>query len=123
MQDGWTFEDSTLKDFGLVYVPDSCKTKSCNVHFVFHGCGASAQPFATKMGYNEFAATNDIIMVYPDSKCWGYSGTVTDDKAFTRDGMMPKTIMSMVDRVTSSGPEESETFAEFVAGTLSYFLQ
>ena len=60
------------------------------------------------MGYNEFAATNDIIMVYPDSKCWGYSGTVTDDKAFTRDGMMPKTIMSMVDRVTSSGPEESE---------------
>ena len=62
-------------------------------------------------------------MVYPDSQCWGYSNTLDDDKAFTRDGMMPKTIMSMVKRVTSSGPEESETFAEFVAGTLSYFLQ
>ena len=90
---------------------------------MFHGCGASAEPFATKMGYNEFASTNDIIMVYPDSKCWGYNGTITDDKAFTYDGMMPKTIMSMVTRVTTANPDESETFAEFVAGTLSYFLQ
>ena len=100
LQDGWTWEETTLKDFGYVYVPHTCKTKSCNVHFVFHGCNADS--FAQKYGYNEFAATNDIIMVYPDSPCWGYIHSVTDDKQFTRDGMMPKTIMSMVERVTST---------------------
>ena len=86
---------------------------------MFHSCGAPSEHFAKDLGYNEFASTNDIIMVYPDSQCWGYNGTATDDKAFTRDGMMPKTIMSMVDRVTSANPEERETLAEFVAGTLS----
>ena len=38
----WKFEDSTFKDFGFVYVPDSCKDKMCHVPFIFHGCGGNA---------------------------------------------------------------------------------
>ena len=45
-------------------------------------------------------------MVFPNSACWGYNGSVEDEKAFTKDGMMPKTIMSMVERVTSTEPSK-----------------
>ena len=103
VQDGWTFDETTLGDFGYVYVPEACQTKSCNLHFAFHGCNASVINFAYNLGYNEFAAANDIIMIYPDSSCWGGSD-LEDDNSLNRDGMLSKTIMSMVDRVTSSSP-------------------
>ena len=108
-----------MKDYGLIYVPDTCKTESCNVHFAFHGCNGNADMFL-HLGYNEFASTNNIVMVYPDSTCWGYNSTVDDDKAFTYDGMMPKTVMAMVDRVTS---DSSEGYAELIAGALAAILQ
>ena len=119
--EGWSFDETTLKDFGYVYVPDTCKAKQCNVHFVFHGCRGDAFG-STHLGYNEFAATNDMIIVYPDSECWGYSDTLADDKAFTKEGMMPKTIMSMVERVTSTG-SEMQGLADSIASTLASFLQ
>ena len=87
---------------------------------MFHGCGGDAFG-STHLGYNEFAATNDMIVVYPDSKCWGYSDTLTDDKAFTKDGMMPKTIMSMVERVTSTDSEK-QRLSDSIASTLASFL-
>ena len=67
VQDDWTFDETTLREFGYVFVPDACQTKSCNVHFAFHGCNAPVETFVYNLGYNEFAATNQIIMVYPDS--------------------------------------------------------
>lgn len=101
--EGWTFEESTFKPAGFIYVPHDCVDEiGCNVHFAFHGCGGNAQSVANTWGYNEFASTNRIIMVYPDSACWGYSNTLTDDLMFTYDGMMPKAIVSMMERVTSS---------------------
>ena len=58
-------------------------------------------------------------MVYPDSECWGYSRTLDDEKAFTHDGMMPKTIMSMVERVTSAGTKRGIEIPKFMlAGPL-----
>jgi len=90
---------------------------------VFHGCGASAKPFTENFGYNEFAATNDIIMVYPDSKCWGYNNTLEDDKAFTKAGMMPTAIMNMVTRVTTDNPDdEAAELAELIAAAFAEFL-
>ena len=119
--EGWTWEESTFSDFGYAYVPKSCNVKrQCNVHFVFHGCNGSPP---LHLGYNEFAAANDIIMVYPDSKCWGYSGTLDDDKAFTYDGMMPTAVMKMVNRVTTPNDPDDKNLADFVASTLASFLQ
>lgn len=105
--EGWTFEQSTLKDQGLIYVPHECEGEQaaqCNVHFAFHGCGGNADSVALHWGYNEFASTNKLIMVYPDSVCWGYNGSLEDDKMFTHEGMMPKTITAMMERVTSGVP-------------------
>jgi poly(3-hydroxybutyrate) depolymerase len=84
-------------------VPHDCVDEiGCNVHFAFHACGGSAQDVANTWGLTEFAATNRIIMVYPDAVCWGYNNTLTDDMMFTYDGMMPKAIVSMMERVTLS---------------------
>jgi len=49
---------------------DNNGAAKCKIHFVMHGCGdyingAYGWDFIKKMGYNEYAATNNIIMVYP----------------------------------------------------------
>jgi len=41
-------------------------------------------------------------MVYPDMYCWGYNNSIDDDKAFTKDGIVPKIVMKMIAKVTSS---------------------
>ena len=71
MPEGWTFEESTLKDFGVIYFPNACNDKKCHIHFAFHGAGEKVNHMG-KFGYNEFAAANDIIMIYPASHSWGY---------------------------------------------------
>lgn len=98
---GWTYEESTFRDFGLIYVPFDCESadSNCNVIFVFHGCGGNAQSMLS-LGFNDYAATNKMIIVYPDSDCWGYSGTLDDKLAYTYQGMMPTAVLGMMNRVT-----------------------
>ena len=50
-------------------------------------------------GYNALGALNDIIMVYPTTRCWDDEG---DEDFNTRDGIIPKALMAMINRVTSS---------------------
>lgn len=71
LPEGWTIEDSTFRD-GMIYVPNDCNDEqsNCNIHFAFHGC-QKARKMAVGNGYNEMAAQNKIIMIYPDAKCWG----------------------------------------------------
>lgn len=60
--------DFSGRSKGYLYVPKDCESIMCKLHFVFHGCGGSPMSLAKK--YNELAALNNIIMVYPDTKCW-----------------------------------------------------
>lgn len=61
-----------LAQKGYVYVPASCRTRGagCAVHVVFHGCLQSADTLNsdivyTRLGYNGWADSNRIIMLYP----------------------------------------------------------
>ena len=56
---------------------------------------------AFELGLNEFASTNKIIMVYPDSECWDNHGSVDEDNFMTKDGLYPRTFMNMIDRLTT----------------------
>lgn len=86
-----------LNDRGYVFVPDSCATKTtgkflgntivkrrhlfllsffsgvtaCRVHIAFHGCkhgdDSVAEAFANDAGYNDVAALNNIVVLYPQS--------------------------------------------------------
>ena len=65
-------------------------------------------------------------MVYPDSKCWGYSNTLNDPKAYTKQGMVPTAVMNMVNRVTSADPSktnEDEELASMLSEAITAFFQ
>ena len=60
-----------LANTGYVYVPASCKTTRCRVHIVFHGCKQYAAAVDDAVynhgGYNKWADTNNIIVLYPQT--------------------------------------------------------
>jgi len=74
----------------------------CSVHFAFHGCGGSAKGFGEYSGYNILGALNNIIMVYPDTRCWDHNRKIDKDYGHTRYGLMPTAIKAMIDRITAS---------------------
>lgn len=58
---------------GFVYVPSSCQSgKRCRLHIAFHGCQQEHErvgdAFVAHAGYNKYAESNDIIVLYPQSK-------------------------------------------------------
>lgn len=80
---------------GWAYVPASCRQEQCRVHIAFHGCkqfpawpyvdgpdGKMGDTFARHAGYNQWADTNHIIVLYPQANslgsnpngCWDWWG-------------------------------------------------
>ncbi len=97
-QTEFTLGVTDMAKTGYVYVPAACAqggAGKCAVHVVFHGCTQSADQVGdmvyAKVGYNEWADSNRIIVLYPqvDAQAnafapgynpegcwdwWGYSG-------------------------------------------------
>jgi hypothetical protein len=78
-----------LHRVGYVYVPHACRQAPCRLHVAFHGCRQSVESvqddFIRDAGYNRWAASNRIVILYPQvtasplnpNGCWdfwGYSG-------------------------------------------------
>ena len=104
--DNWG--DSEWDNKGSIYIPTACESKKCHVHFAFHPCEGSGTLHEYD-GYRELAATNEIILVYPNSYCWNGDGSVPQEsgKWLTRDGLYPAAIKAMICRVTTTASEES----------------
>jgi hypothetical protein len=111
----------------FVYVPADCAAgAACRVHVAVHGCKQSfdniGDEFARHAGYNEWADTNHIIVLYPQTTpsngaapffgitnpeaCWDWWGYLdkdpTDDPHFlTKDGPQILAMKKMIDRLTS----------------------
>ena len=92
-------EGSSLADTGYAYVPESCAGNpgDCRLHVSFHGCRQGKEfiedRFARTAGFNEWAESNRIVVLYPQVNksmmnpqgCWdwwGYTGADYD----RRDG-------------------------------------
>lgn len=117
-------KQTSLNEFGYAYVPRSCLDgKPCRVHIVFHGCrqvynkdpaGIDLEkggiPFGLQMilhaGYNEWANTNHIIVLYPQAQknkvnpngCfdwWGYLAGTKDTYA-TKEAPQMKAVRAMM---------------------------
>ena len=86
---------SEIADTGYAYMPQSCSTstENCRLHIAFHGCLQGAEfvddRFVANAGLNEWAATNRIVVVYPQVESslmnpkgcwdwWGYTGSDYD---------------------------------------------
>ena len=110
-----------LDDEGAVFIPESCVKKgdganeTCRVHVVFHGCRQSREAvddaFMTGAGYNRWAASNSLIILYPQiSKsavnprgCWDWWG-YTGPEFLTRDAPQIKAVRAMLERLVQETP-------------------
>lgn len=79
-----------------LYIPTACKQgQRCKLHIALHGCLQSedlmGDAFYTQSGYNAWAESNKIVVLYPQAKVWignpqgcwdwwGYSGEHYADK-------------------------------------------
>jgi fibronectin type III domain protein len=104
-----------LADRGYVYVPTSCKTATCRVHVVFHGCkqnaGAVGDAVYNHAGYNKWADVNNIVVLYPQTVatatndgCWDWWGYIQDqDQDFAqKTGRQIAAIRGMLDRLAEN---------------------
>ena len=103
-----------------MYIPHACRGQQCHVHFAFHGgAGYDAAGYDIEQdkekGYLKFAASNNIIVVFPSFEPaygGGYGNTenpmIEDPINNTKDGIFPRVIIGMIDilKKISSCPQE-----------------
>jgi poly(3-hydroxybutyrate) depolymerase len=100
---------------GWAYVPQACQAggaATCRLHVVFHGCQQNVtlvqQKYVRNTGYNRWADTNNIVMVYPQTStqatnsCWDWWGYDSANYA-RKSGPQMAAIKAMVDQVSSGG--------------------
>jgi poly(3-hydroxybutyrate) depolymerase len=106
----------SLDAVGFVYVPQSCDKERCRLHIAFHGCRQGAaeigQEFVRDAGYNRWADTNELIVLYPQAikrfspsawnprGCWDWWGYTGPDY-HTQSGAQIRAVKAMIDRVAS----------------------
>lgn len=134
---------NSMQPKGVAYVPKSCdEGEECRVHVFFHGCeqiydsvpadrvgdnssydgqGVWGKPYPqvgdtmwTKTGLNEWADTNNFIILYPQvdkayspfnpKGCWdwwGYISTAGKYDYATKNGPQMKAVMGMMERLAA----------------------
>jgi len=105
---------------GFFYLPKACEAERCRVHVVFHGCRQGAdevgERFVREAGYNRWADTNRLIVLYPQASvryawwtfnprgCWDWWGYTGHDYA-TKEAAQIRAVMAMVERLGSKPKE------------------
>ena len=97
-------------------MPSSCaQGATCRVHIAFHGCQQTdaliGDRFRTETGYDRWADTNDLIVLYPQAHrtflnpnaCWDWWG-YDDDRYATRNGRQMAAVRAMLDRLAGIDP-------------------
>lgn len=117
-EDGFT-------DFGYVYYPNTCVAtpeKKCKVHVFIHGCEESADINGDVSvrwnGFVEYAASNDIILVFPqnkshnrvvgdDEQCWShYKGAIEDENFVNHNGIQQSAYKRLFERLGAPREEQ-----------------
>lgn len=111
---------SSMDAAAWVYIPAACEQGRCAVHVAFHGCQQGrakiGDRFYTGTGYNEFADTNGIIVLYPQAHaadlppnprgCWDFWGYSDAQTFFTHEAPQMRAVMAMVDRLGQPRPAQ-----------------
>jgi poly(3-hydroxybutyrate) depolymerase len=108
----------SLGDTAYAYVPASCAAgASCRVHVSFHGCvqevGSVGDAYYKHAGFNEWADTNHIIVLYPQTiasnvspsnpnACWDWWG-YDDPNYANKSGAQMAMVRAMLDHLASGG--------------------
>ncbi|MBR0824314.1 hypothetical protein JQ596_02105 [Bradyrhizobium manausense] len=108
----------SLGDTGYVFIPQDCEQGApCRVHVALHGCkqdvGDIGRRFVDEAGYNAWADTNRLIILYPQTKtspfapgnpqaCWDWWSYVDhEDSYVTKSGAQIRAIKAMLDALTA----------------------
>jgi len=110
----------SMAKIGFAYVPQNCATGKCRVHVAFHGCRQGGEEigdrFVREAGYNRWAASNRLIVLYPQVVArtaswtfnprgcwdwWGYTGAAYA----TKDAPQMRAVLAMVERLGSQPKE------------------
>lgn len=109
---------------GYVFIPDACTgDEPCRLHVAFHGCrqyaGAVGDAFVANAGYNDWAAANDIVVLYPQAAplrqrllgialpwpnpqgCWDWWGFTGNDFD-VKSGAQIAAVWAMIEHLTGS---------------------
>lgn len=105
---------SSLADEGFVYVPRACaEGETCKVHIALHGCqqyaGKVGDAFYAHAGYNNWADSNRILVLYPQTTtsatnpqgCWDWFGYTGPAYAW-KSGLQMRALKAMADRLVSA---------------------
>ena len=113
---------SHIADAGFAYVPAACRPAAadCRLHLVFHGCVQGAEfledRFVRQSGFNEWAETNRIVVVYPQLEsslfnpkgCWDWWG-YTDSDYDLRSGKQVAGVSAIIDAFVSGTLLQGQT--------------
>ncbi len=111
-------ENHSMDSRGIAYVPESCQTSlNCPVHMSLHGCqqGISrgvGEFYFRNVGFNEWAESNGIIIVYPQAisslgnpnQCWDWWGYLESDYK-TQSAPQIKALKSLLDQFENNSIE------------------
>lgn len=121
--DQTNYRAPSMASKGFLYVPTQCANnevpEGCGLHVALHGCqqnyensGVNMQ-FVEHANYNEYAETNNIIILYPQTEvsyipnnpnaCWDWWGYSGDDYA-VQSGAQMTSIIDMVNKLMSGTP-------------------
>lgn len=117
---------------GWAYVPTNCATQHrCKLHVVFHGCKQNVAivgaQYYKNAGYNQWADTNNIIVLYPQANasvdnpkgCWDWWGY--DDANFpAKSGGQMVAIKTMIDRIVSGNADSPYTCRHWYRSNYSH---
>ncbi len=103
---------------GYVFVPKACEEgAACRVHIALHGCkqdsGDIDRRYVDDTGYNAWADTNRLIVLYPQTisssyqpfnpqACWDWWSYVNHEDGYvSKSGAQIRTIKAMLDALTA----------------------
>lgn len=111
--DGVDFDKLSMHKNAYAYIPTGCdypSMKDCRIHVAFHGCKQTLDDiqttFITKAGYNAWAESNKIVVIYPQAVknllvnnpngCWDWWG-YTGSNYHTKEGLQMKQVARVVE--------------------------
>jgi hypothetical protein len=113
-----------MDEEGFVYVPQACRAGGCRAHVAFHGCRQGREQideqFVRHAGYNRWADTNRIVVLYPQviarygwgpwpwptsfvfnpNGCWDWWG-YTGVNYHTKAGAQIRAVKAMLERLAA----------------------
>ncbi|SDK05543.1 Esterase PHB depolymerase [Lentzea albidocapillata subsp. violacea] len=105
---------------GFAYVPRSCETGPCKLMVTLHGCyqyfGLIGNALMDKAYLNEYADTNNMIVLYPQATtmtgnprgCWDWWGYQSPQYAL-KTGPQMAAVVNMVKALSAGGPPPTTT--------------